>query len=279
VRLQVRMGIATGQLLKGQDIAQSGVVDLAKAVSDMGGGGQVLLDERTFADVKERLRELGAVDAAGIDWKSLTSGRSFWSWLTCRWVGTASPRCSAFASAPAQPHQLLGRRRFPLAKCAISALPVSPCRPVEESRSGEEALCLDMGQYSLLANLTASGARRTIAMPGSLAGPQPNPGGMLSLSGLAFWSRAIRGNLRVGCSDARPEQLRLFQLLPPALAGRAKTFGKALRADMACTDMPYFDAPGTLVAPLGLEAFLPQDMPEVSRPGRLACWACWCLMA
>jgi hypothetical protein len=84
--LQVRMGVATGQLLPGQDIKNCGVVDLAKAVSDMGAGGQVLLDAHTFADVKERLRELGAVDAAGIDWKKLTSGRSFWSWLTCRWV-------------------------------------------------------------------------------------------------------------------------------------------------------------------------------------------------
>jgi hypothetical protein len=80
------MGIATGQLLKGQDVAQSGVVDLAKAVSDMGAGGQVLLDERTFADVKERLRELGAVDAAGIDWKKLTSSRGWLARLTCRRV-------------------------------------------------------------------------------------------------------------------------------------------------------------------------------------------------
>jgi hypothetical protein len=78
------MGVATGQLLPGQDIKNCGVVDLAKAVSDMGAGGQVLLDDRTFADVKERLRELGAVSAAGINWKKLTTGRSWWSRLTCR---------------------------------------------------------------------------------------------------------------------------------------------------------------------------------------------------
>jgi hypothetical protein len=129
-----------------------------------------------------------------------------------------------------------------------------------------------MGQYSLPPNL-ASGARRTIARPGSQARPQPAFRGILSLSGLAFWSRAIRGHLRVGCSDARPEHLRLFQLLPPLLAGRAKTFGKVLRTEMACTDTPYFDAPGALVAPLGPEAFLPQDMPEVR--ACCACCACW----
>ena len=81
---QVRMGITTGQLLPGQDIKNNSVVDLAKAVSDMGCGGQVLMDERTFLDIKERLRELGAVDAAGINWEKLTSGKSVWGWLTCR---------------------------------------------------------------------------------------------------------------------------------------------------------------------------------------------------
>ena len=84
--LRVRMGVATGQLLPGQEVKNCGVVDLAKAVSDMGCGGQVLLDECTFADVKERLKELGAVDAAGINWKRLTGRRSWARWITCRWV-------------------------------------------------------------------------------------------------------------------------------------------------------------------------------------------------
>jgi hypothetical protein len=80
------MGIATGQLLPGQDIMNSPVVDLGKAVSDMGCGGQVLMDERTFLDIKERLRELGAVDAAGINWEKLTSGRTLCTWFTDRCV-------------------------------------------------------------------------------------------------------------------------------------------------------------------------------------------------
>ncbi len=87
----MRMGIATGPLLPGQDIKNSAVVDLAKAVSDMGCGGQVLMDERTFLDVKERLRELGAVDAAGINWKKLTSGRMLW--------GRLKRRCAYLAAA------------------------------------------------------------------------------------------------------------------------------------------------------------------------------------
>ena len=56
-----------------------------------------------------------------------------------------------------------------------------------------------------------------------------------------------------------------MQLLAPALVGRAKVFGNvlALRPDMVCEDMPYFDAPGTAVAPLGLERCALMAMPEV----------------
>jgi hypothetical protein len=94
------MGVATGPLLRGQAISQSSVMDLAKAVSDMGCGGQVLVDERTFSEVKDRLRELGA-EAAGIDGQKLTeSGGSWWARLTCRW-GTGAlaggARCAWWA--------------------------------------------------------------------------------------------------------------------------------------------------------------------------------------
>ena len=75
----------------------------------------------------------------------------------------------------------------------------------------------------------------------------------------------MRGSLRVHCTDAPPERLRLFQLLAPALVGRAKVFGNqlALRSDMVCEDMPYFDAPGTLAAPLGPERCDVLALPEV----------------
>jgi hypothetical protein len=85
---QVRMGMATGQLLRGQAISQSSVMDLAKAISDMACGGQVLAEERSFSELKDMLRELGAVDAEGIDWKKLKRYGGIGSWwerLRCRW--------------------------------------------------------------------------------------------------------------------------------------------------------------------------------------------------
>ena len=40
--------------------------------------------------------------------------------------------------------------------------------------------------------------------------------------------------------------LRLYQILPPALAARAKVFGNklALKEEWVCVDQPYFNAPG-----------------------------------
>jgi hypothetical protein len=49
------------------------------------------------------------------------------------------------------------------------------------------------------------------------------------------------------CSFHRhANKLRLYQILSPALAGRAWVWGNkmSLKEDWGCTDMPYFEAPG-----------------------------------
>jgi hypothetical protein len=51
-------------------------------VADAGAGGQVLMDEDTFLNVKERLEELGAVDGSGLNYAKLNAARTP-SWL--RW--------------------------------------------------------------------------------------------------------------------------------------------------------------------------------------------------
>jgi hypothetical protein len=64
------------------------------------------------------------------------------------------------------------------------------------------------------------------------------------------------GSFRASSEQIRnAEKLRVMQLLAPELVGRAKVFGNqlALRADMKCQDMPYFDGPGTMTTPLGPE--------------------------
>ena len=53
--LRVRMGVATGDVAAGQDIKSTEVWQLAKAVSDAGAGGQVVMCGLTFERVKDRL--------------------------------------------------------------------------------------------------------------------------------------------------------------------------------------------------------------------------------
>ncbi|EFJ44638.1 hypothetical protein VOLCADRAFT_95039 [Volvox carteri f. nagariensis] len=71
--LRVRMGVATGTLPPGCSVKGSAVMELAKMVSDMANGGQILMDETTFKSIKERMEEFGAVDQNGMNYKKLNS--------------------------------------------------------------------------------------------------------------------------------------------------------------------------------------------------------------
>jgi hypothetical protein len=56
-------------------------------VSDAGAGGQVLLDGPTFEAVKDRLAELGAVRADGVDKRQVHGTPTGWlARLIARWV-------------------------------------------------------------------------------------------------------------------------------------------------------------------------------------------------
>jgi hypothetical protein len=70
------------------------VVAVIAVVGDFGNGGQVILDEATFAAVKDDAQALGAVDASGINHSRLSSGRSSWNKLL-RMCGCV--RCAALA--------------------------------------------------------------------------------------------------------------------------------------------------------------------------------------
>eukprot|EP00775_Hariotina_reticulata_P013223 gene13223-13354_t len=63
--LRVRMGVASGWLAADSDICTSPMFELAKGVSDIANGGQVLLEAGTFAAVRDWLAELGTVDHKG----------------------------------------------------------------------------------------------------------------------------------------------------------------------------------------------------------------------
>jgi len=87
--------------------------------------------------------------------------------------------------------------------------------------------------------------------PGPAALPDPWAHSSDSDSEDASTSGAPDGSWRAAGSAAG--RLRLYSLLPRALAGRAHVWGNrlALSEGAVCTDAPYFDAPGTRVSPPG----------------------------
>ncbi len=158
--------------------------------------------------------------------------------------------------------------------------PIVPCLPCcrskDKTRVEEEALCLDMGQYSLPAGINVAATAAAAATNGRRPDSQQSSpkggagdghGHFLHLPVFGgLWNRSSGTSSFRGQDTSSPDKLRVLQLLAPALVGRAKVFGNqlALRADMSCEDMPYFDGPGTMHAPLGPERLASIMMPEVS---------------
>jgi hypothetical protein len=71
----------------GVDIRNSAVFDLAKVVSDAGSGGQILMEAVTFALVKDRMHEFGAVDHNGINEARLAQQQRRALALSCGGLG------------------------------------------------------------------------------------------------------------------------------------------------------------------------------------------------
>ncbi|WIA10689.1 hypothetical protein OEZ85_010869 [Tetradesmus obliquus] len=227
--LRVRMGICTGDVPSGTPIKSSALFQLAKVVSDFGNGGQVVMDHVTFAAVKESLTVLGAVEAGGINYTRLATHRSLWTSL----------------------------------KVALGC--TSPLDPAEE------AVVLDMGAYYQPIQGANSSADRPDTL--DLAG-YPAPGNMQDADdgeqqqqqqsggccrGWIGCLQQLRSNSKgdaAGSSSGRRQRdwssLRLFQVLPAALTGRAHVWHNQLNLKDGWRpyDMPYFDAPGSTVVPL-----------------------------
>jgi hypothetical protein len=132
-----------------------------------------------------------------------------------------------------------------------------------------------MGEYSLPVEL-----RQAVPSTGPSRAGSPQISAsyrhLPALPGLGLFSSKVRTSLHSSAEEALGRgQLRLMQLLAPALVGRAKVFGNqlALHRDMTCDDMPFFDGPGTMYAPLGPETCLVR-MPEVRCAAGCAmlCW-------
>jgi hypothetical protein len=72
------------QLLSAKAVLNGSITTPAAAaadVSDAGNGGQILMDDATFARIKEELHPLGAVDANGLNYDKLAARTSLWQLL------------------------------------------------------------------------------------------------------------------------------------------------------------------------------------------------------
>ncbi|GIL91787.1 hypothetical protein Vretifemale_19327, partial [Volvox reticuliferus] len=187
--LRVRMGIATGTLPPGCSSKGSAVMDMAKMVSDMASGGQIMIDGATFKSIKERMEEFGAVDHNGMNYKKLNSIQPPWY----------------------------------------------SCVKRKGVRNPDDALLLDMGEYTYCPGCKRLPLFLLDATPvGSDGGRSPGTGGGLQPP---LTPKGRRGK---NC-----EPVRLYQIISPALTGRAKVFGNkvALKDEWFCSDSPYFAAP------------------------------------
>ncbi|GAX78935.1 hypothetical protein CEUSTIGMA_g6375.t1 [Chlamydomonas eustigma] len=239
--LKVRMGIATGLLKQGRPAGSCAVLDIAKLVSDAASGGQILMCRDTFMAIKDVTGELGCVTEEGTEVDKLKTS-SWWMWKK------------------------------------------------EEQVKSKEAVLLDMGEYFRLPTgqtIPLILSPRDLKVPDQLLGDEESP----NISrGYHDFSRRASRLLTLTSHQVAPQQenitdptsdhdvesadaaaitqdtkvavrkefvkafkmLRLYQVLAPSLASRARVFGNkvTLKKEWVQIDTPYFDAAGSLFAPL-----------------------------
>ncbi|WIA32818.1 hypothetical protein OEZ86_006000 [Tetradesmus obliquus] len=225
--LRVRMGVASGYVPRNTNIARCALFELAKAVSDMANGGQVLLDACCFADVRNRLTELGTVDHKGYNDKLLASATK-----------------AAMQQHTSCLFNLLGCLRGIVGK------------PREAAPLETDALVLDMGEYyqPSLGPIIPSAS-------GELA----NTAVDLSPSALDVEDAAVAAAAGAMVRSPAPAfQLQLYSVLPRCLQANAKVWMGQLtfREPTQQTRVGYFCAPGAGVADLSSQ----QQSPELERP-------------
>ncbi|KAF6255371.1 hypothetical protein COO60DRAFT_215437 [Scenedesmus sp. NREL 46B-D3] len=207
--LRVRMGVASGYVPRNINIARCALFELAKAVSDMANGGQILLEACCFADVRNRLTELGTVDHKGYNDKLLAS---------------------ATKAAMRQHTSCL----FKFVGCLMGVVG----RQREAETLETDALVLDMGEYyqpSLAPVIpSANGESASTALDLSPAA---------LCVGDAAAAAAAGALVR---SPVQSFQLQLYSVMPRCLQANAKVWmGQlAFREATQQTRVGYFCAPG-----------------------------------
>ena len=260
--LRVRMGIATGLLpvvdkdaggdslhgstrslrdgSDGVDIRNAAVFDLAKVVSDAGNGGQILMEAVTFALVKDRMHEFGAVDHNGINETLLAQQQR--AMLSCCGGGSRDRYHGDSDDDGDHANEVLRKGGTPL-KAA--------------SRRRHGAVVLDMGEYIV------GGLDAAAACLGKAAADHPAKDSKAHSEQHHSRDPAKKHDAVIGAVQAavaalsHPSRLRLYSIMSRDLASRALVWGNALALNMqhpgmiVQTDAAYFTAAGALEADLG----------------------------
>ncbi|KAF5828609.1 hypothetical protein DUNSADRAFT_17322 [Dunaliella salina] len=209
--IRVRMGLASGFLSSGESLHAHPTIAFAKEVSDAAVGGQILMESSTFYAVKDSLGELGTVDAQGMHLDRLRMRRVF-NWSACFLFRSVAPSAAA----------------------------------------NDDAVVLDMGTYTKQPTQShPHKARLDEEHKQAQAIPRNSTAGRTPKSLLFNRMSSLTGSARTASS---PGDLHLYQVLPADGAERAKLWGSILRLKVPVKDSlskGYFDAPGTLDAPLG----------------------------
>ncbi|WIA42187.1 hypothetical protein OEZ86_009450 [Tetradesmus obliquus] len=262
--LRVRMGVASGVVPAGVNISNCSLLQLAKAVSDMAHGGQILLDARACAGVRDRLTELGAVDARGYnDMQLAHAARAAMRQQTSGLLSYCLGRFSSCLSC-----SLLNSRSSALDNDALLldmgelyAPGLAPLIPAAASGSSS-------GTDGGAAGSSSAGVARVLAASGRGRAALAAAAGALVSGPVSSSSKAEgkAGGLAAAAAGVSlvPASLQLYSILPRPLAGRARQWGAALNFKQGSEAMArgFFDAPGTDVAELQAPA-----LPGFSSPG------------
>eukprot|EP00798_Chlamydomonas_sp_ICE-L_P018077 gene18077-24500_t len=214
--LRVRMGVATGELLPG-GMAQGGeVMERAKVVSDAGAGGQVLMDKRTFNGIKNHLEELGAISHTGVHYKlssllpryfAMCSGKSSRSLAEATVLDMGKYIGVSHESKPPDPQGTLDN----INKKDSHTWGQPPSFPREQMKKSWHL-------SSLLGLNSDTAGDMDVSFNSNRLESHLSA---LPLTRLMPQNYSPRGGLPTHYSH---QSMQLFQILPPALVGRAKVF-------------------------------------------------------
>eukprot|EP00775_Hariotina_reticulata_P004431 gene4431-4686_t len=230
--LRVRMGVATGWLPSSSDITTCALFELAKGVSDVANGGQVLLESNTFSAVQDWLAELGTIDHKGYNDKLImiphamqpgNTGSGF-VWWVAHWLGKTSVDAELL---------LLDMGHFWMANlCNAAAVVANGSSLGTRMRS-------HAGGHD---RSTASGHSRSHSHGGGgacIMDLQPGENAAVI---------AAAGAVTRGTNDASTNScIQLYSILPHASSARCQVWKGALNLGERSQQLSkgYFDAPGT----------------------------------